>query len=274
MKALVVFRSCISTRITRTKELERQARDLGSQQLTTLTTQHSELQTQYSKQIELYKRMEVNITTLTESEKRLNDKIMNLEKQREDDREAASILREKVAQTAAIEMDKLDSAEVAKELALEKSKSMELEEKCRQHLIDLTQLKEESTMNISELTRVRLLQTESETQSSNLLMKLNEEEKKNNTYTVENENLKTRLGEMEVELETAGKSIQSEAAAREWSTVVDISITPPYFKPVSLSLSRSPLSKTPKQVFFNPMNIFDIFYHTLFAVFIIYFFSF
>ena len=215
MKALVVFRSCISTRITRTKELERQARDLGSQQLTTLTTQHSELQTQYSKQLELYKRMEVNITTLTESEKRLNDKIMNLEKQREDDREAASILREKVAQTAAIEMDKLDSAEVAKELALEKSKSMELEEKCRQHLIDLTQLKEESTMNISELTRVRLLQTESETQSSNLLMKLNEEEKKNNTYTVENENLKTRLGEMEVELETAGKSIQSEGARME-----------------------------------------------------------
>ena len=253
MKALVVFRSCISTRITRTKELERQARDLGSQQLTTLTTQHSELQTQYSKQIELYKRMEVNITTLTESEKRLNDKIMNLEKQREDDREAASILREKVAQTAAIEMDKLDSAEVAKELALEKSKSMELEEKCRQHLIDLTQLKEESTMNISELTRVRLLQTESETQSSNLLMKLNEEEKKNNTYTVENENLKTRLGEMEVELETAGKSIQSEGASiANGSTVVDISITPPYFKPVSLSLSRSPLSKTPKQVFFNP----------------------
>ena len=44
----------------------------------------------------------------------------------------------------------------------------------------------------------------------------------------------------------------SEGAAREWSTVVDISIPPPSFKPVSLSLSRSPLSKTPKQVFFNP----------------------
>ena len=28
-------------------------------------------------------------------------------------------------------------------------------------------------------------------------------------------------------------------------------------------MSRSPLSKTPKQVFFNPINIFDIFYHTL-----------
>ena len=39
--------------------------------------------------------------------------------------------------------------------------------------------------------------------------------------------------------------------SRIWkSIVVDISITPPSFKPVSLPLSRSPLSKTPKHVFF------------------------
>ena len=59
---------------------------------------------------------------------------------------------------------------------------------------------------------------------------------------------------------------------REWSTVVYISIHPPSFKPVSLSLSRFPLSKTPKtpkQVFFNPINIFDIFY-TLYYCFWIY----
>jgi len=43
------------------------------------------------------------------------------------------------------------------------------------------------------------------------------------------------------------------------SNVVDISIPPPSFKPVALFLSRSPVSKTPKQVFFNPINIFDIF---------------
>ena len=57
----------------------------------------------------------------------------------------------------------------------------------------------------------------------------------------------------------------SEGAAREWSTVVDISIPPPSFKSVSLSLSRSSLSKTPKQVlFFNPIKyILNIFYHTL-----------
>ena len=48
----------------------------------------------------------------------------------------------------------------------------------------------------------------------------------------------------------------SEGAAREWSTVVKIYITLLSFKPVSLYLSRSPLSKTPKQVFFNPINIF------------------
>ena len=36
-------------------------------------------------------------------------------------------------------------------------------------------------------------------------------------------------------------SIQSEGAARGWSTVVKISIPPPSFKPDLLSLSRSPL---------------------------------
>ena len=42
----------------------------------------------------------------------------------------------------------------------------------------------------------------------------------------------------------------SEGAAREWSTVVDISITAFSFKLVSLSSPRSPLSKAPKQVIF------------------------
>ena len=41
----------------------------------------------------------------------------------------------------------------------------------------------------------------------------------------------------------------SERAAREWSTVVDISSIPPCFNPISLSSPRSPLFKTPKQVF-------------------------
>ena len=45
-------------------------------------------------------------------------------------------------------------------------------------------------------------------------------------------------------------SIQSEGAAREWSTVVEISMTPPSFKLVPLSSPRSPLSKTPKHVIF------------------------
>ena len=49
------------------------------------------------------------------------------------------------------------------------------------------------------------------------------------------------------------------------STVVDISIPPPFFKPVPLSFSRvSSILKQPKQVFFNPINIYLIsFYHTL-----------
>ena len=46
-------------------------------------------------------------------------------------------------------------------------------------------------------------------------------------------------------------SIQSERACIAYmeSTVVDFSIPPPSFKPISLYLSRSSLSKTPKQVF-------------------------
>ena len=45
-------------------------------------------------------------------------------------------------------------------------------------------------------------------------------------------------------------SKRRERASRNGSTVVDIFIPPPSFKPVSLSLSRSRYSKTPKQVFF------------------------
>ena len=73
----------------------------------------------------------------------------------------------------------------------------------------------------------------------------------------------------EVHLDTGKYS--SEGAAREWSTVVDISIHPPSFKPVSLLSPRSPLSKTPKQVFFNPINIFDIFYHSVLLLSIYFF---
>jgi len=70
-----------------------------------------------------------------------------------------------------------------------------------------------------------------------------------------------------------GKYSKRRSEHREWSTVVDISMTPPSSKPISLFLSRSPLSKTPKQVFFNPINIFDIFF-TLYYCFIIILFSF
>ena len=50
---------------------------------------------------------------------------------------------------------------------------------------------------------------------------------------------------------------KSEGAAREWSTVVvvDISIPPPSFKPVSWSLSRiSSILKHPNKSFFNPIK--------------------
>ena len=52
------------------------------------------------------------------------------------------------------------------------------------------------------------------------------------------------------------------------STVVDISILPPSFKPVSLSLSRiSFILKHPNKSFFNPIKyILTSFYNTLFTV--------
>ena len=53
----------------------------------------------------------------------------------------------------------------------------------------------------------------------------------------------------EQEHKSDGKYL-SEGAAREWSTVVDISIPPPSFKPVSLSLSRiSSILKHPNKSF-------------------------
>ena len=47
-----------------------------------------------------------------------------------------------------------------------------------------------------------------------------------------------------------------------------ISIPPPFFKPVSLPLSRIfSILKHPNKSFFNPINIFDIFLHTLYLLF-------
>ena len=60
----------------------------------------------------------------------------------------------------------------------------------------------------------------------------------------------TDVEDFDIESFAEGGKYSSEGAAREWSTVVDISIKPPSFKPVSLSSPRSPLSKTPKQVIF------------------------
>ena len=64
-------------------------------------------------------------------------------------------------------------------------------------------------------------------------------------------------------LSAVGEYYKRRSEHREWSTVVDISLTPPSFKPVSLYFLRSPLSKTPQQVFFNPINIFDSFTHSV-----------
>ena len=68
------------------------------------------------------------------------------------------------------------------------------------------------------------------------------------TFVEKNENVEKKNGKDSVSVSIQAK----ERASRNGSTVVDISIPPPSFKSVSLYLSRSPFSKTPKQVFFNP----------------------
>ena len=62
--------------------------------------------------------------------------------------------------------------------------------------------------------------------------------------------LKQKNSSKDMSVNKTGKYFKSEGAEREWSTVVDISIPPPSFKPVLLLSPRSPLSKTPKQVIF------------------------
>ena len=96
----------------------------------------------------------------------------------------------------------------------------------------------------------------------------NEEKPISDSYKKNLHDLNSGDGKEKIYLCTQKGKYLSEGAAREWSTVVDISISPPSFKPVSLYLSRSPLSKTPTQVFFNPINIFDSFTHSI-TVFII-----
>ena len=66
-------------------------------------------------------------------------------------------------------------------------------------------------------------------------------------------------------------SIQSEGALRNGSTVVDIFITPSFFKLVAWSSPCYPPSKTPKQVFFLTLSTFCHFYHTI-TLLSIYFF--
>ena len=76
-----------------------------------------------------------------------------------------------------------------------------------------------------------------------LLSEMKSMKEKETEYNI----LKKTMNNTNIEL--TGK-YSSEGAAREWSTVVDISIPPPSFKLVSLSSPRSPLSKTPKHVIF------------------------
>ena len=69
---------------------------------------------------------------------------------------------------------------------------VELEEKLRQASDDLKRMKEESKMNVDELQRVRLLQTEAESKMSAMKMVLVEEESKANNALIETNELKIK----------------------------------------------------------------------------------
>ena len=74
--------------------------------------------------------------------------------------------------------------------------------------------------------------------------------------------------------DTTGRYSKRRSEHREWSTVVKIFIPSPSFKPVSVSLSRFSQSKTPKQVFFNPIHILTLLPHFSLIIIINLLFSF
>ena len=112
--------------------------------------------------------------------------------QRDADRQAATVLREKITQSAVSSANQLDNAEAAKELAVEKTKVMEMEEKLRQTTEDATRLSEEKIKNIEELQKVRLLQTETVSKVSSLMIELEGEKLKASLAEEETGALKTR----------------------------------------------------------------------------------
>ena len=99
------------------------------------------------------------------------------------------------------------------------------------------EMKYDASIKINSLTRGYLCKKQ------NLLVLLRKEKEEKRQLELK------RQQKLKEEAEAKGKYL-SEGAAREWSTVVDIFPPPPSFKPVSLSLPRSPLSKTPKHVNF------------------------
>ena len=113
-------------------------------------------------------------------------------RQRDADRQAATVLREKITQSAVSSANQLDNAEAAKELAVEKTKVMEMEEKLRQTTEDATRLSDEKIKNINELQKIRLLQTETISKVSNLMIQLENEQLKASLAEEETGALKTR----------------------------------------------------------------------------------
>ena len=85
----------------------------------------------------------------------------------------------------------------------------------------------------------------SEDQNFALFNQINNLHREIETLEVANSKMRSKVEQFK----NQGK-YSSEGAAREWSTVVDISIPPLTFKLVPLSSPRSPLSKTPKHVIF------------------------
>ena len=81
MSALVVLRQCISDRIKRSREEEKQARSTSDAKLVSLTTKHAELIQINQSQLDTLRHVEVDLVNLKESEQRLKDTILSLEAQ-------------------------------------------------------------------------------------------------------------------------------------------------------------------------------------------------
>ena len=210
MGALVTLRRCVSDRILRTRDAEKEARSTSDAKLVALSAKHAALVRTARTQQEKIDRLEGDASALVESEKRLREHIATLEARAEADREATAKLRMQLAEASAQEATSQEQSAAVGELAVEKSKTAELEERLRRTDEEHARMVTESEANRAELTRLRDAQAAAETAAKGLKDALGIEEGKAMAAAADVEVLQGRLSALEEEMagmeESGGKA--------------------------------------------------------------------